>query len=175
MARLRRGLPVHCCQRGARGVLRGERTERMPSAPTTRSAVAEELSLNVSLTPAAPRSVMPETFFASWIVPGQICESNADCSFVRCVRIGARPPPTLVFSRRCNSSPLLPLLDRPFLSALQPLASHIMDCETYRLSTVHVSCPLSNASATPSNSSTRHEFAPMLIPAPTSLSSLACS
>lgn len=41
--------------------------------------------------------------------------------------------------------------------------------------TVQVSCPLVNESATPSNSNTRHEFAPMLMPAPTSRSTLACS
>jgi hypothetical protein len=50
----------------------------MPSAPTTRSAVAVEVSWNVNLTPAAPISVTPDTFLDNWMVPGRICERRAD-------------------------------------------------------------------------------------------------
>lgn len=111
--------------KGGVGDAEGELTERMPSAPTTRSAVAVELSLKVSSTPAAPRSVTLDTFFANWMVPGRMCESNAACSLVLCVRTGALPPPPLFFSRRCSSSPLLPFLNKTLPSALQPQAPQI--------------------------------------------------
>lgn len=72
-------------------------TERIPSAPTTRSAVATVPSSNCSSTPLSPLSSTLASLFDSWVVPGLMCDSNADCSAVLWVRTGGRDPGTGLF------------------------------------------------------------------------------